>query len=216
MSKTTTLDRIISCPAGMTGWAVEPWSRGEYYAVAADWAQASSPVMVYGEDGWGSDGHGRQVADFRHLAEAALESIIREAIAMGGDEPEDEDIESIMEGAVQIEHLRDGLIEMEDMLSRHGSRFAGNNVRDEAIGWLDAGLDPADADDWCEIGCWDADTAASLRASGVTPRQAHEAAGRLTAGLDDAAEKYTYGDPIYSTCNGDTPIQEILDATEEL
>lgn len=45
----------IWCPAGMSGLAVEPWSAGEIYAVAADWAQASSPVLVYGQDGWTHD-----------------------------------------------------------------------------------------------------------------------------------------------------------------
>lgn len=94
----------LVCPAGMSGLAVEPWSKGEIYAVAADWAQASSPVMVYGnkQDGWGYDSHGRQVADFRHNDRAALESVIREAIEMGGDQPDDQEVEGILDDATEI------------------------------------------------------------------------------------------------------------------
>lgn len=72
-------------PAGMTGLAVEPWAKGEVYAVAADWAQAGSPVMVYGETGWAPDSHGRQVADFRHNAREALEAVVADAVAASGD-----------------------------------------------------------------------------------------------------------------------------------
>lgn len=92
----------ITAPAGKYGLAVEPWSKGEIYAVAADWAQASDSIMVYGEDGWTWDEHGRQVADFRHNDRAALEAIIREAIEMGGDEPEDAEVEAILADAVEI------------------------------------------------------------------------------------------------------------------
>lgn len=76
--------KTIKTPAGMSGLAVEPWSKGEIYAVAANWSQASAPVMVYGEDGWTTDEHGRQVADFRHDARSALESVVREAMAASG------------------------------------------------------------------------------------------------------------------------------------
>jgi hypothetical protein len=92
----------ITCPTGMRGLAVEPWSKGEVYAVTADWAQASSPVLSYGQHGWDLEPHGRQVADFRHSPRAALESQIREAIAAGGDEPDDDDVEAILDDAEAI------------------------------------------------------------------------------------------------------------------
>lgn len=92
----------ITAPEGMSGLAVVPWSRGEIYAVAADWAQASSPIRVYGEDGWTHDEQGRQVADFRHNRWSALAAILREAIEMGGGEPEDGEIEAILARAVEI------------------------------------------------------------------------------------------------------------------
>lgn len=94
--------KTITTPLGTSGLAVEPWGANEIYAVAANWAQASSPVMVYGEDGWTTDEHGRQVADFRHNDRDALESVIREAIEMGGDEPDDEEVESILNSAIEI------------------------------------------------------------------------------------------------------------------
>lgn len=100
-----TTETTITAPAGMYGLAVEPWCKGEVYAVAADWSQASCPVMVYGEDGWDNEGHGRQVADFRHRPRAALESIIREAIEMGGDEPDDDEVEAILDAAVELDRL---------------------------------------------------------------------------------------------------------------
>ena len=84
--------KTIKAPAGKSGLVIEPWSKGEIYAVAANWAQASDPVLIYGERGWVNDTHGRQVADFRHSPEAALASYLAEAIRLsGGDEDEAND-----------------------------------------------------------------------------------------------------------------------------
>lgn len=102
----TTLS-TITAPAGMYGLACEPWSKGEIYAVAANWAQASCPVLVYGEDGWTHDAHGRQVADFSHRITDALEAIIREAIEYGGDDPDDEEVAAIVADTVDITDGRD-------------------------------------------------------------------------------------------------------------
>lgn len=38
---------IPLCPAGTYGLLVETWSKGDVYAVAADWTQAGSPIYVY-------------------------------------------------------------------------------------------------------------------------------------------------------------------------
>ena len=97
----------ITAPVGMTGLAVEPWSEGEIYAVAANWAQASSPIMVYGEDGWTTDECGRQVADFRHSRHEALEAIIITAISMSEGistyDVDSDEVADIMEDAVEID-----------------------------------------------------------------------------------------------------------------
>jgi hypothetical protein len=197
----------ITTPAGTTGLACEPWTKGEIYAVAADWAQASSPVLVYGKDGWTYDEHGRQVADFRHNYRDALESILREAIEMGGDEPNDEEVEGCLDDAVEIDDTPEEVREISEVLDRHGG-----NAIEAAQGWADHGFDADDTDDWCEVGVWDADTAADLREAGLSPREAKGAAERLLE--DGDADDYTDGDPIYSVCNGDTSFQELIDAAE--
>jgi hypothetical protein len=98
----------ITCPDGKSGLAVEPWSRGEIYAVSANWAQASDPVRVYGPDGWTYDEHGRQVADFRHAPADALRAQIEDAIVASGgydsDDPEEQEaeVQAIMDLAVEI------------------------------------------------------------------------------------------------------------------
>lgn len=110
----TTLTNLTA-PKGMYGLAVEPWSKGEIYAVAANWAQASCPVLIWGNsaegEAWTNDEQGRQVADFRHNSAAALQSIIRAAIEMSGeDENIEEQVESIVSSAVEI---NDGIADEE-------------------------------------------------------------------------------------------------------
>ena len=129
----------------------------------------------------------------------------------------------------------DDLADIMEMLELHGDKFAGNHVSHEAQNWLDQGFDAASADDWCEIGCWDAATAATLRDAGLTPAQSDDAAERLIEAetaewdaIDEASakdnddwtpcqrdSKYTDGDPIYSACNNDTNAAEIIDAAKE-
>lgn len=202
----------VSAPAGKSGLAVEPWAPGEIYAVAANWSQASDPVMVYGSSGWTSDEHGRQVADFRHSDRAALESVIREAIETGGDEPSDDEVDAILADATDLRSAE--LADMADMLDGHGDKFAGNDADDSAQDWIANGFDSADADGWCKIGVWDAATAATLRDAGLTPTQVVVAEANLVADCDDASDEYTDGSPIYAACNGDISVQVIIDACE--
>ena len=200
----------IAAPAGMSGLVVEPWSEGEVYGVAADWGEAACTVLVYGEDGW--VGSGRQVADFRHSEVAALKSEIREAIIAGGDQPDNEEVADIIAGAEEC--IDADVAEMMEMLLSHGDTYAGSCPADVAAEWIDAGFTPGLADKWCDIGCWDAGITAQLRDAGLTPEQALAAADALTDGLDDPAEVYTDGDPIYSACNRDINVQVIVDAAE--
>lgn len=99
----TTID--ITCPAGTYGLAVEPWSKGEIYAVAADWAQASAPVYSYGKDGWCQIG--QQVADYQHRVKDALRAQLVETIALSegipSDEVDEDDIDAILSDAVDID-----------------------------------------------------------------------------------------------------------------
>ena len=95
----------VTAPAGMYGLACEPWTPGEIYAVAANWVEASCPIRVYGEDGWTHDEHGRQVADFHHCPADALVTIIAEAITMGCDTPDDDEVAGIVSNAVRIDDV---------------------------------------------------------------------------------------------------------------
>jgi hypothetical protein len=93
------------------------------------------------------------------------------------------------------------IYDMAMMLTRHGERFIGLDAALEATYWLDHDFLAAEADPWCEIGVWDASTAAAFRDAMLTPDEVLSAAERLTEGLDD---------PIYSTCNADTPVDVII------
>lgn len=73
--------------------------------MAANWAQASDPILVYGHREWRPNG--RQVADYRHDATAALRAEIIEAIAMSEgisrDDVDDDEVDGIMSDAVEID-----------------------------------------------------------------------------------------------------------------
>lgn len=81
--------RNLKAPAGTSGLAIEPWAKGEIYAVAANWAQASAPVWHYGPEGW--EHSGRQVADYRHDPRPALVRELAEALEASDDDPDDAD-----------------------------------------------------------------------------------------------------------------------------
>jgi hypothetical protein len=93
--------KAITSPAGKYGLAVK--FAGEIYAVAADWHQASDGVLQYSEEGWISTG--RQVADFRHSARAALAQSIKECIETDNCD-DDIDLDSIVARAVRIDGRR--------------------------------------------------------------------------------------------------------------
>lgn len=62
------------------------------------------------------------------------------------------------------------------------------------------------------IGVWEPSVAAALRDAGLTPAQAKAAAERLVE--ENGSDDYTDGDPIYSVCNRDTRIEDIMKAAE--
>ncbi len=87
----------ITTPDGTSGLAVEPWARGEVYAIAANWAQAASPVLSYSIDGeWESTGH--QVADYRHDPYAALRAHLADETG-----EDDETLDDAMDDTIEIE-----------------------------------------------------------------------------------------------------------------
>lgn len=87
---------IDTAPRGTSGLVIEPWSPGETYGVAANWAEPSAPVYYYASEGWEPGQY--QVADFCGCAEAALQAELREAlIASGDDEDAADDLVSAAE-----------------------------------------------------------------------------------------------------------------------
>jgi hypothetical protein len=93
----------IKAPKGMSGLACKPWG-GEIVGVAANWAEASSSVLVWSDEdeGWIGDSQGRQVADFQHCPHTALETIIEEIAQDGGDEVSEDEMDEILENVVEI------------------------------------------------------------------------------------------------------------------
>lgn len=95
------MSQTLKTPAGTYGLSCEPWARGEFYAVAANWADASAPVLAYGPDGWVPTGS--QVADYRHSARAALAAVIREAMTASGSSPDEDEVVAILDDGVDID-----------------------------------------------------------------------------------------------------------------
>lgn len=95
---------------------------------------------------------------------------------------------------------------IEKVLTHHGDRYTGTDVRDAAEDWDDHGFDADEVDAWATIGCWDAATAAAWRDAGLSP-EAVAAAAEAICGSDD-------DDPIYSACNGDRSPEVIIEAAD--
>lgn len=107
------------------------------------------------------------------------------------------------------------MMTMEALLISNGDRFAGNSVTDSAEDWIDNGFDADSAGEWCDIGVWDAATAAEFRDAKLSAAEVKAAAESMTEGLDDAAEEFTDGCPIYAACNNDIRASEIIDVANE-
>lgn len=112
--------------------------------------------------------------------------------------------------------MNEKLNSVANILKLHGDRFAGDNAVDAADEWIDNGFSVIQVEDWCEVGVWDVETAATFRDAGLTPSQVKDGADRLVDGMDDEERIRTYTDgcPIYSVCNGDTDAMEIIDAQD--
>lgn len=79
--------------------------------------------------------------------------------------------------------------------------IAGNeSVEDAAQCWVNAGFTADDAPAWWEAGCFDADRAAALAGSGLTPEQVSE---RRTE-----EEPESWG---YAYCNADVTLAKVCE-----
>jgi hypothetical protein len=76
-------------PQGTCGWGVCCY--GVWYAVAANWADASAPVYVLDDRGQWVQTHWRS-GDFLHSPLDAFELHLRQAMYRAGADPEDVDL----------------------------------------------------------------------------------------------------------------------------
>lgn len=180
---------------------------GETMLVRCNLTEASAPVEVDYCEGSGWQGCQYQCADTRHRTGGLADIgkiLAARAVEMTVDEFD-----------CEADEINVDLIAMAEMLERHGDRFAGNDVDETAQEWLDHDFTAEIADPWCEIGTWDASTAAEFRDAGLTPTQVKDAAEAMTADLEDPAEEYTDGCPIYAACNNDIIADEIIEAAKD-
>lgn len=113
----------------------------------------------------------------------------------------------------------DDVADIMDVLESYGDRFAGNNAEDTANGWINDDINnPEVVGAWCEIGVWESSVAARMIEEKLTPAQVSAGAERLLEALgedEDSADRYTDGSPIYSVCNGDTSIDDLIAAAKQ-
>jgi hypothetical protein len=102
--------------------------------------------------------------------------------------------------------MRD-VYKMAKMLVAYGERFAGNDPVSIAEEWVDHGFTPSSADEWCDVGVWDAAAAAAFRDSGLTPAEVAAAARRLNGQDRDI-------DVVYAICNGDMDASVMIEAAK--
>jgi hypothetical protein len=78
--------------------------------------------------------------------------------------------------------------------------------------WYKRGFDLFDIDCWCSVGVWRPDVAAQLRQAGVGPADVVRAERWL---IKNSERDYPKCSPIWAACNGDVPVQVIVDAAKE-
>jgi hypothetical protein len=100
--------------------------------------------------------------------------------------------------------------EIMEVLKSYGENFTGLDAYATAEEWDDHNFSSEEVKDWCAARVWDAATASAWCMGGMTPDDIEQAKRQLL--LNHAAENYTNYCPIYSTCNGDTDPQVIIDA----
>jgi hypothetical protein len=122
---------------------------------------------------------------------------------------------------------------MKEVLRLRNTLYMGWRRDAQAMEWLEEGFTPDQAAEWLYAGCWDPSTASTLRDSGITAEQAQKAAEILRQqeeaewdAIDEQSRqddpenwepcardsRYTDADAMYSLCNDDTLIDEIIEA----
>lgn len=119
---------------------------------------------------------------------------------------------SNVDGWVELIEELDEIEGAASTLRGYGDMYTGNCLADAAHAWLDAGIeDDGSIGSWCEIGCWDAATAAEWIAAGLSPDDVEAAAKRMRDQLtDDQMSSRYHGGVVYACCNGDIPYQDLI------
>jgi hypothetical protein len=100
--------------------------------------------------------------------------------------------------------------EIMEVLKSYGENFTGLDAYATAEEWDDHNFSSEQVNGWCAARVWDARTASAWCMAGMTPDDVKRAKCQLLE--NHAAENYSDYCPIYSTCNGDTDPEVIIDA----
>jgi len=97
-------------------------------------------------------------------------------------------------------------------LKAYGDMYTGGCIADAAHEWLDAGIeDDGSIGSWCDIGCWNASTAAAWIAAGLTPDDVESAAKVMQEETSDDNMHARYsGGIIYACCNNDIDYKDVI------
>jgi hypothetical protein len=98
------------------------------------------------------------------------------------------------------------------MLKIYEVPYSSNNEEYYTEMWYKYGFYLFDIDYWCSVGVWNPDVAAKLRLVGIGPADVVRAEIWLTK---DSERNYPKNSPIWAVCNGDIPVQVLIDAAKE-
>jgi len=98
------------------------------------------------------------------------------------------------------------------MLKIYEAPYSSDNEEYYTELWYKQGFDLFDIDCWCSVGVWHPDVAAQLRQAGIGPADVVRAEIWL---IKNSEGNYPKGRPILAACNGDIPVQVLIDAAKE-
>lgn len=100
------------------------------------------------------------------------------------------------------------------VLRNHGELYHGGEPERVAAEWHECEFDADDVDAWCEVHCWDAETAEALRDAGLSPSDAAKAVERCRVSDESIFHDngLNYGCPMYAACNGKYDVNNLVAA----
>ena len=96
------------------------------------------------------------------------------------------------------------IVAVANILRSHGDMFAGGRPEEIAADWLSYEFTPEGVSAWCNVGCWDANTADDFELAGLTPYEARKACDHWDGGNDS--------DAMYACCNNDLCVEDVVAA----